>query len=327
MTHQVTLIPGDWIGPETTASIQQIIAAAGVNVQWESFPSPVDDVGDVLPEVLESARSTGVILQNRTAARRDTRHLPPTLQIRKALGMWAQVRFAQNLPGLPSRFSGVNIAVVRELAQGVYTGLEHETAAGVYEQVRLTTESACERIARFAFEQAVRWSRKKITIVHKSNILKMSDGLFLHTAQRVALDYPDITCDEVIVDALCMRLVRWPQSFDVLLCGSLFGDIVADLVAGLAGGICMGGGTSYGESVVMFENPHGKAPELVGRGLANPIPMLIPAVNLLHHVGEKNAAKSISSAMKATLTERICTADVGGTANTAQVTAAIIDRL
>jgi isocitrate dehydrogenase (NAD+) len=327
MPHTVTLVPGDWIGPEVSEIVLSILEAAGADITWEIFSDPCDRHGDPGKDLIASARRNGVVLFNRIESRRDEGHLPPTVAIRRALGCFAQVRYAQNLPGLPARFDNVDIAVVRELTEDVYSGLEHETSPEVYELIKVTTVEACERAARFAFDQATAWGRKKVTVVHKSNIMKKSDGLWLRTAQRVSKDYPDIVCDEVIVDALCMKMVRWPAQFDVLLAGNLFGDIVADLAAGLAGGITMGGGTSYGEGVAMFENPHGKAPELVGRGVANPLPMLIPAINLLHHLEEHKTAKAISAAMKGALTAGVCTRDLGGTASSRQLRDAIIERL
>lgn len=324
MSHAVTLLPGDWVGPECTQVTKNVLAAAGVEIRWEEFTCADGVVSD---ELLESARRTGFVLMNRMASPRVEGQLPAGVKLRKELGLWCQLRHVKNLPGVSARFQGVDLVVVRETSEDIYTGFEHETAPGVYESVKVTTEAACERIARKAFEVARAEGRAKVTIVHKSNIMKKSDGLFLRTAQRVAHDYPEITCDEVIVDALCMRLVRNPHQFDVLLCGNLFGDIVADLVAGLAGGISMGGGTSWGDSAVIFENPHGKAPGIVGTGKANPIPMLIPTINMLHHLGEKNAADALAGALKGALEDGLKTWDLGGTAGCAEVRKAIAARL
>lgn len=323
MTHRVTLIPGDWIGPETTAVVCRLIDACSVSIDWESF---VDLKGEVPLELLESARSTGTVLMARVASDPAPGKLPVTVQLRKALGMFAQVRYVHNLPGLPARFNNVDMAIVRETSEDIYTGIEHESAPGVFESIKLTTKPACERIARFAYEQAVAWNRKKITVVHKSNIMKLSDGLFLRTAMEVAKDYPQIETDEVIVDALCMHLVRNPSRFDVLLCGNLFGDIVADLAAGLAGGISVGGASNYGENIVMFENPHGKVTTGVGTGHANPIPLLIQGINLLHHLNEKPAALKLSKALKECL-PNLNTLERGGPDGCEQVEKAILSRL
>jgi isocitrate dehydrogenase (NAD+) len=323
MSHRVTLIPGDWIGPETTAVACRLIALTGVQIDWERFE---DLKGEVPEALLDSARSTGAVLMARVDSDPAPGKLPVTIQLRRSLGMYAQVRHVRNLPGLPARFDNVNLAIVRETSEDIYTGIEHESAPGVYESIRLTTQAACERIAQFAFERAVQWKRKKLTIVHKANILKRSDGLFLRTAQEVAKAYPQIECNEVIVDALCMHLVRNPSRFDVLLCGNLFGDIVSDLAAGLAGGICVGGAANYGENIVMFENPHGKAPALAGSGRANPIPILIQGISLLHHLGEKEAANRLSKALKTTLPQ-LQTVDKGGEDGCEAVEAALSDAL
>jgi len=319
MSHRVTLIPGDWIGPETTDLACRMIHLTGVHIDWERF----DDLKGEVPEsLLASARSTNTILMARVSSDPTPGKLPVTVQLRRALGLFAQVRYVHNLPGLQSRFDNVDLAIVRETSEDIYAGFEHESTAGIYESIKLTTQPACERIARFAFEQAIKWKRKKITVVHKSNIMKLSDGLFLRTAMEVAKDYPQIQTEEVIVDALCMHLVRNPSRFDVLLCGNLFGDIVADLAAGLAGGICVGGASNYGDHTVLFENPHGKAPNLVGKGQANPLPILIQAINLLHHLGEKKAADRLSTALK-TILPTLHTVDQGGSDGCKAVEAAL----
>lgn len=323
MAHNVTLIPGDWVGPETTAVVQQLIADVGVDIQWHTFHCPEGLVDD---ELLNSARETRRVLMNRLAAPRKPGSLPASIVIRKELQLWAQIRHVTNLPGLPARFDDVDVMIVRETSEDIYSGFEHQTAPDVFESVKVTTVEACERIARFAFEQARERGREKVTIVHKSNIMKKSDGLFLRTGQRVAREYPDIVCDEVIVDALCMKLVRWPQSFDVLLCGNLFGDIVADLAAGLAGGISVGGSHNFGDAIQLFENPHGKAEALVGTGRANPIPNLLMAIDLLHSLGEGAAADRLNAALQAAL-PHVRTVDLGGTDGCAEVAEAIRARL
>ena len=324
MSHRVTLVPGDWIGPETTRAVQQILKTAGVDIAWEMHPI-VD--GIVSPELIQSARSTGRILKNRTKAPRLPGALPAGIHLRKELDIWAQVRHVQNLPGLPARFNNVDVVVVRETSEDIYKGFEHETAPGVFESIKLTTQPACERIARFACELALSKGRKKISIVHKSNIMKKSDGLFLRTAQAVLAEYPTLQSEDVIVDALCMRLVRRPSDFDVLLCGNLFGDIIGDLAAGLAGGISVGGSINLGEGIKLYENPHGKAESLVGTGTANPIPNLMSATWLLDDLGEEQAAERIRKAVHAALKEGLHTADCGGADGCEQVIQAISSRL
>ncbi|MCB9765035.1 MAG: isocitrate/isopropylmalate dehydrogenase family protein [Alphaproteobacteria bacterium] len=324
MSHSVTLLPGDWVGPETTAVVQEIIAAAGVDIAWETFG--LED-GVLSEAALASARRTRRVLANRLRAPRVPGQLPLSIQLRKELGLWAQVRRVRNMPGVPARFSDVDLVVVRETSEDIYKGFEHQTAPGVFESVKVTTEPGCARIARYAFELARAEGREKVTVVHKSNIMKRSDGLFLRTAQAVAADYPDVACDEVIVDALCMRLVRWPQSFDVLVCGNLFGDIVADLAAGLAGGIVVGGAQNHGDGIEMFHNPHGRAPGLVGTGRANPIPNLVQGIALLRSLGEAQAATGIDRALRAALADGLHTADQGGEDGCAAVRDAILGHL
>ncbi|MCB9793787.1 MAG: NAD-dependent isocitrate dehydrogenase [Alphaproteobacteria bacterium] len=321
MTHSVTLLPGHWVGPETTAVVKDVIAAAGVDIAWETFPM---EEGVVTSDLLESARRTGRVLSNRLRAPRVAGKLPASIVLRKELGLWSQVRRVRNLPGVQARFQDVDLIVVRETSEDIYKGFEHQTAPGVYEQVKVTTEAACERIARKAFELARAEGRAKVSIVHKANIMKKSDGLFLRTAKRVAEDYADIAHEDVIVDALCMRLVRWPTSFDVLVCGNLFGDIVSDLAAGLAGGISVGGGVNEGDGVKMFHNPHGKATALVGTGKANPIPNLMMGVSLLQDLGEAEAAQRVDGALRAALQAGLSTVDQGGQDGCAEVRAKVL---
>lgn len=323
-THAVTLIPGDWIGPEIVAVTQRVIAALGVSIDWRTFACP----GDAIPDgLLASARETGVVLKGKVGAQRTEGKLPATVTLRKELRTWATVRPVRALPGGQARYPETDIVVVRETSEDIYSGMEHEITEGVYEAVKITTQAACERIARFAFEYARSHGRGRVTIVHKSNIMKISDGLFLRTAQAVAQEFPDIACDEVIVDALCMRLVRNPNQFDVLLCGNLFGDIVSDLASGLAGGIVASASYSKGDQVAIFENPHGKAPGLVGKDAANPLPMLRAAKHMLRHLGEHAAAERLLAAIEATVAAGIVTQDQGGTHRCSEVEAAILARI
>ena len=320
MSHEVTLIPGDWVGPECAEVVQDVLARAGVDIAW--------DVHTTVDEAFyASARRTRRVLVNRLEANREVGQLPTSVAIRKELGLWAQLRHVRSLPGLPARFDDVDVLVVRETSEDIYTGFEHQTAPGVYESVKLTTEAACERIARKAFTIAREQGRSKVTLVHKSNIMKKSDGLFLRTGQRVSAEFPDIACEEVIVDALCMRLVRWPSSFDVLLCGNLFGDIVADLCAGLAGGISVGGSVNVGDEVLVFENPHGKAPELVGTGRANPLPALVMGIELVRSLGLNETADRVEGAVRGALAAGLHTADQGGAAGLVEVRDAVVSRL
>ncbi len=322
-TPEVTLIPGGWVGPETCDVVEKVVAAAGVDINWTRFPA----IDSLSPELLAHAKQTGLVLKGRMGSERTQGQLPPTVELRKALGTWATVRRAKAIPGVKARFPEMDVVVIRESSEDIYAGMEHKITDGVFEAVKVTTAAACERIARYAFEYARAHGRRKVTIVHKSNIMKKSDGLFLRTAQKVAEDYPEIEADEVIVDALCMRLVRWPMQFDVLLCANLFGDIVSDLCAGLAGGITASASTSIGDGVRVFANPHGRVPELVGKDAANPVPMLSAAVLLLQHLGEDAAAGKIADAIATVTSEGTCTADLGGSAKCSEVAAAIEARV
>ena len=324
MTHQVTLISGDWIGPECAAAVQQIIAAAGVDISWDSQKL---EHGKISESLLDSCRSTGVVLKARTDSKREAGLLPPTIQLRKELGLWATVRPVKALKGVEAKFPETDVVVIRETSEDIYSGFEHELTDGVYEAIKITTRSACERIARYGFEYAKNHGRKKVTIVHKSNIMKKSDGMFLRIAKAVSAEYPEIQTEEVIVDALCMKLVRWPQSFDVLLTLNLFGDIVSDLCSGLAGGITASPSASYGDNVALFECLHGKVPELVGTGKANPIPLLNTALMMLRHLGEEGAAEQIQNAIEEVIAAGVRTGDLGGDQGCDDITSAIIARL
>ncbi len=322
--HSVTLIPGDWIGPETCEVAQAVIAALGVAIDWDVQNCPD---GVVTPAVLQSARRTGVVLAAKTASQRERGRLPAIVTLRQELGTYATVRAVKSLPGSAAVYPGTDLVVIRETSEDIYSGMEHEITAGVYEAVKVTTAAACERIARFAFDYARAHGRKTVDIVHKSNIMKKSAGLFLRTAQRVSADYPDLETREVIVDALCMRLVRNPHQFDVLLCGNLFGDIVSDLAAGLAGGILTGASSSYGEQAALFANPHGNAPDLVGTDGANPIPMLRVAAHMLRHLGEATAAARLEAAVQSVVAEGVHTQDMGGSVRCSEAKQAVLDAL
>lgn len=323
MAHRITLVPGDWIGPETCSVVQDVFQAAGLDIDWDVqtlSPATVQAVAD-------SARKTGLVLAARVEAPRSPGKLPPFVALRRELGVWAAVRPVRAMPHSGARFPDLDLFVVREVSEDIYAGFEHQVTDGVFEAIKITTEAACERIARWAFHVARKHGRKKVTIVHKSNIMKRSDGLFLATAQRVAAEFPDIQAEEVIVDALCMKLVTRPHHFDVLLTGNLFGDIVSDLVSGLAGGITASTTLSYGEGVALFSNPHGKAESIVGKGVANPLPMLQAGNALLRHMGLTDERARIEAAMLGALNDGVRPADMGGSAGTREMRDAVIARL
>ncbi len=310
MTRRVTLGPGD--AAAAADAVVSLLRRAGAELGFER-PDPDD-----IPAIAGSARATGVALVGWRRGRRDAGQAPPSVQLRRALGVFAQERPVRNLPGLPSRFEGVDLVVVRETTEDVYAMLEHETIPDVFESLKVTTEAACERIARHAFELARAQGRSRVTIVHKANIMKLSDGMFLRVGRRVAGDYPDIAVDDVIVDALCMRVVLDPTRFDVLLCGNLFGDIVSDLCAGLVGGRNNAPGICRSPDAVLFTAGHG------GDGA---LPLLIPALHLLRHVGQDEVAGRVERALGDALASGARPADVGGELDAAGFCDAVGERL
>jgi len=324
--HQVTLIPGDWVGPETCEAVKTVIAAAGVEIDWDEQHCPN---GHITEELLKSCKKNKVVLKARIGAQAEVGQHPATVELRKALELWATVRPVKALSGVGAKFPDIDVVVVRETSEDIYSGFEHQVSEGVFEAVKVTTEAACRRIARYGFDYARAHGRKKLTIVHKANIMKKSDGMFLRIAKEVAKDYPDIEVNETIVDALCMWLVKAPHYYDVLLTLNLFGDIVSDLCSGLAGGITASPSVSYNpeSGLALFENLHGKAPELVGKNKANPIPMLNASVMMLEHLGEKAAAERIQIAIVAAVTQGIRTVDMGGSHSCSDFVRVITEQL
>jgi len=293
MSIEVTAVPGDC--PKTFRTVQQLLAAAGAQLTWDE-PS----AGATHLDMLRSARRTRRALVGHARARGD--ELPPAVVLRDELSIFAQHRPIQPVPGLPSRHDDADLLVVRETTEDVYAHLEHESIPGVFESLKITTRAACERIARHAMEVARSTGRDRVTIVHKANIMKLSDGMFLAVAREVAADYPDLQVDDCIVDALCMKLVLQPSQFGVLLCGNLFGDIVGDLCAGLVGGVSNAPSINHGtDGLVLFTAGQGDQPEVCGTEQANPLPLLLPAVHLLRHAGQGDAADRLHHAVGATL--------------------------
>ncbi len=321
MSRTISMIVGDGGGPRTCEALRQVIAATGVTIDWD-----LQDPADV-DAVLNSIRQTKLAVRAKYRAAKPVGKQPYVIHMRKSLGVNTILRHVKNLPGLPARAQGVDIRIVREASEDIYAGFEHTAAEGVYETVKVTTRAACERISRFAFDLARAEGRKKVTTVHKANILKKADGMFLRTSQEIAAGYPDIQHDEVIVDALCMKLVRWPQSFDVLLCGNLFGDIVSDCAAGMAGGVTVAVGMNIGPDVTIFDNPHGIGTEDCGADGASPYPMLRLGGLLLRHIGETGAGDRLEAAMGATLLAGVHTSDMGGSASCTDVVNAVLRHL
>jgi len=328
--HRIVLLPGDSVGPEIADATLLVLEAAGVPIEWVEARAGVRamvNYGTPLPrETIELVRRTGVALKGRLLAAPGSGIANPNVTLRKVLGLYAQVRPVRSLPG--SRYPNLDLLVVRETTEGEYSGLEHRVVPGVVESIKVVTEAACSRIARFAFERAERMGRKKITAVHKANIMKLSDGLFLECVRAVAKEHPAITLEEMIVDNTAMRLVSDPYRFDVLVMESFYGDLVAELLTGIAGGMSASRSALYGDGIAVFEAVHGEAPDLVGKNLANPLPLLGSAILMLQHLGETEAAERIERAIVRVLTEkRVLTRDLGGTARTVEMAAAIAKAL
>jgi isocitrate dehydrogenase (NAD+) len=328
MAHTITLIPGDGIGPEVTDAVQKILHASGVAIEWEpqiAGITALEKTGTPLPhEVLDSIRRNKVALKGPVTTPVGEGFTSVNVGLRKALDLYANLRPVWNLPGVPARFSGVDMVIVRENTEDLYSGLEHEVVPGVVESLKIITERASTRIARFAFEYARRHGRKKVTAIHKANIMKLGDGLFLTCTRAVARDFPDVKYDEKIVDAACMHLVMNPSQFDVLVMPNLYGDIVSDLAAGLVGGLGVVGAANLGADVAVFEAVHGSAPDIAGQGIANPTALLLSAILMLRHIGEGGAADRIMSALARVLsTAATRTKDLGGTASTSSFADAV----
>ena len=328
MKHTITLIPGDGIGPEVTDAVVTILERAGLAVDWERHvagTTALEHGHSTLPtELLDSIRRNRVALKGPLTTPVGGGFTSVNVGLRKALDLFANLRPVWNLPSVTSRYDNVDLVIVRENTEDLYAGLEHEIIPGVVESLKITTEKASRRIAAFAFDYARTHGRRRVTAVHKANIMKKGDGLFLDCFRAVATDYPDIAADDRIVDATCMQLVMDPSRFDVLLLPNLYGDIVSDLCAGLVGGLGVVPGANLGTGIGVFEAVHGSAPDIAGQNVANPTALLLSAVLMLRHIGEGAIADRVMAALTAVLTEgRIRTRDLGGTASTSAFAEAI----
>ena len=329
MPHTITLIPGDGIGPEVTTAVVRILETAGLQAKWEEFTagaSALAEYGTTLPEpLLHSIRKNKVALKGPITTPIGEGFTSVNVGLRKALQLYANLRPVWNLPGVTSRYTGVDLVIVRENTEDLYSGLEHEVVKGVVESLKIITEEASTRIARFAFEYATRHKRRRVTAVHKANIMKLSDGLFLDCARRMAREFPDVQYDERIVDAACMHLVMHPEKYDVLLLPNLYGDIVSDLCAGLVGGLGVVPAANLGaDGVGVFEAVHGSAPDIAGQDKANPTALLLSAVLMLQHLGEDEKAERIKQALWSALADPASrTADLGGSASTTRFADAV----
>ena len=321
MTHTITLVPGDGIGPEVTGAVVRILKASGVSIEWEEHVAglaAVERTGTPLPpELIESIRRNKVALKGPVTTPIGEGFTSVNVGLRKTLDLYANLRPVWNLPGVPARFDGVDLVIVRENTEDLYAGLEHEVVPGVVESLKIITERASTRIARFAFAHAVGHGRKNVTAIHKANIMKLGDGLFLDSVRAVAREFPQITYDEKIVDAACMHLVMNPGQFDVLVMPNLYGDIVSDLCAGLVGGLGVVGAANLGSEIGVFEAVHGSAPDIAGKNIANPTALLLSAILMLRHITEDAAADRVMDALGRALASRETrTRDLGGTATT-----------
>ncbi len=332
MAYNITLIPGDGIGPEIAHAARRIIDATGVDITWEEVKAGAEVMeayGTPLPDyVLDSVKKNKIALKGplTTPVGKGFRSVNVTL--RQELNLYANVRPARTLPGITTRYDNVDIVVVRENTEDLYAGIEHRVGKDAAESIKIITREASERVAKYAFELARQQGRKKVTAVHKANIMKLSDGLFLESARHVSQDYPDIVFEDMIVDAMCMKLVQGPEQYDVLVLPNLYGDIVSDLCAGLVGGLGVAPGANIGMEAAVFEPVHGSAPKHAGKNKVNPLAITMSGVMMLRHLGEIEAADRIDQAILSVLQEKkAVTYDLGGTASTSEMADAIIAKL
>ena len=332
ITHKVTLIPGEGIGPEVAAATRRVLEAAGVQFDWEEIAGRSDSSSNqektVNQAAVESVRRNRVALKGPMATAIAGGAPSVNVALRKTLDLYANLRPVKNVPGVKSHFENVNLILVRENTEDLYSGLEHEVVPGVVESLKIITERASTRIARFAFEYARLHGRKKIHAIHKANIMKLSDGLFLRSVRAVAAQFPLIEYKELIVDNACMQIVMDPLQFDMLLLPNLYGDVMSDLAAGLVGGLGVVPSANIGDECAMFEAVHGTAPDIAGKGLANPTALLMSSILMLDHLGERTAAERIQNALEKVYREaKHTTRDVGGNAGTAEFADAVIAAL
>ena len=332
MTIKVTLIPGDGIGPEVSKATQDVITASGAPIEWEVVEAGaacIAEYGTPLPEhVIDTIRRNKVALKGPVTTPVGKGFRSVNVALRQQLELYANVRHMKNLPNVASRYDNVDIVVVRENTEDLYAGIEHMVGKDAAESIKIITREASERIGRYGFELARREGRKRVTIVHKANIMKLSDGLFLESVRSVARDYPEIVCDDRIVDAMCMNLVQIPEQFDVLVLPNLYGDIISDLVAGLVGGLGVAPGANIGKEYAVFEAAHGSAPEIAGKNIANPLAMLISGVEMLQYLGFGKEAQRVEKAIEQVLKLGThITPDLGGKVGTKEMASAIIEAM
>ena len=332
MSYKITLIPGDGSGPEVIAAAKRVVEATGVAIEWEQAEAGaamIEKYGTPLPdETIESIRRNGVALKGPVTTPVGTGFRSVNVAMRKIFDLYANVRPAKTYPGVISRYDNIDLVVVRENTEDLYAGIEHMVGEDAAESIKLITRKGCERIIRYAFDFAVREGRKKVTAVHKANIMKCTDGMFLDIASQIAKEYPQIEFNDSIVDAMCMRLVMHPEDYDVLVCPNLYGDIVSDLCAGLVGGLGLTPSANIGVSGAIFEPIHGSAPDIAGQHKINPTAAILSASLMLAHLGEAKAAADIEQAVTKVISEgKTLTQDMGGTASTEEFADAVIAAL
>ena len=333
MAHRITLLPGDGIGPEVTRAVVRILEATGLKFEWEEFAvgaEAFEKFKEYVPRAAyESIDDTKVALKGPVTTPIGGGFASINVTLRKKFDLYANFRPIKNLPGIPTRYPGVDLLICRENTEGEYVGIEHEVVPGVVESIKIITEKASRRIAQFAFGYARRFNRKKVHAIHKANIMKMSDGLFLRCCREVAKEYPEITYAEHIIDNTCMQLVTNPYQYDVLVMPNLYGDIISDLCAAFVGGLGLVPGANLGAEHAIFEAVHGSAPDIAGKDIANPTALLQSSVLMLHHLKEDDAAQRVQAALEYTYRKKKdkLTRDMSGTASTTEFADAVIASL
>lgn len=332
MTHKITLIPGDGIGPEVTAAARKVIDATGVKIEWdivEAGAAVIEEYGTPLPEyVLESIKKNKIALKGPVTTPVGKGFKSVNVTLRQTLNLYANIRPIKTFEGVKSRYDNVDLVIFRENTEDLYAGIEHMVSEDIAESIKIISKKASDKIVRAAFEYARENNRKKVTAVHKANIMKLSDGLFLKCARNIAEEYKDIEFEDVIVDAMSMKLVLDPEKYDVLVMPNLYGDILSDMAAGLVGGLGLLPGANIGDNGAVFEPAHGSAPDIAGQNKANPSALLLSAVMMLKYIGEQEVAEKIENAIAKVVKEGThVTADLGGTAGTNEFTEAIINEI
>jgi isocitrate dehydrogenase (NAD+) len=329
--HTIVLLPGDGIGPEVTHAATRVIEAAGLGVNWIEVPAGASAVeqghGEVLPQItLDAIKQNHIALKGPVTTPVGKGFKSVNVQLRQKLNLYAAVRPVRSLEGVKTRYENVDMVIVRENTEGLYSGIENEITPGVVTSMKVATINACQRIARYAFKYAMIRHRRKVTVFHKANIMKLTDGMFLNAAREVhQKEFPQVEYDELIIDAGCMKLVQDPNKFDVLLMENLYGDLVSDLCAGLVGGLGVVPGSNIGDDYAVFEAVHGSAPDIAGKGIANPLAIIMSGVMMLNHLGETSTAEKIKTGYNRVLAEKTTlTRDLGGSASTVQFADAII---